>query len=90
MEKKYVEKIKNEEKEEKKKLKAELKWIVDELILKAKKEVKTAFNYPIFMAEVENSWITSTGATDVEWDELPLVIEEYRKFQKELFNYQEK
>jgi hypothetical protein len=40
------------------------------------------------MAEVTNSWITSTGANDSEWNELPLVIEEYKKFQKELFNYQ--
>lgn len=89
-EKEFNEKIKVANKDDKKLLKSELKWLIDELVLKAKKEVKKAFNYPIFMAEVTNSWITSTGATDVEWNELPLVIEEYRKFEKELFNYQGK
>lgn len=88
LEKDFEEKIKKVDKEEKKTLKTELKWLVNELLSQAKKEVKKAFNYPIFMAEVQNSWITTTGATDVEWNELPLVIEEYKKFQKELFNYQ--
>ncbi|NDK08354.1 N-6 DNA methylase [Candidatus Gracilibacteria bacterium] len=89
-EKEFNEKIKVANKDDKKLLKSELKGLIDELVLKAKKEVKKAFNYPIFMAEVTNSGITSTGATDVEGNELPLVIEEYRKFEKELFNYQGK
>lgn len=88
IEKEYNKKIKQWDKEEKKKLKSELKEKIEELESQAKKEIKTAFNYPIFMAEVQNSWITTTGANDVEWNELPQVIEEYRKFQKELFNYQ--
>lgn len=88
IEKNYNPKIKEANKEDKKVLKIELKKIIDEFVIQTKKEIKKAFNYPIFMAEVENSWITSTWASDVEWNELPLVIQEYKKFQKELFNYQ--
>lgn len=90
VEKDFEEKLKKADKDEKKILKTELKWLIEELVSQAKKEVKKAFNYPIFMAEVTNSWITSTGAMDFEGNELPLVIEEYKKFEKELFNYQGK
>lgn len=88
IEKEYNEKIKIADKEDKKIIKSELKKLIDDLINQSKKEQKKSLNYPIFMAEVTNSWITSTGATDSEWNELPLVTQEYRKFQKELFNYQ--
>ncbi len=86
----YKDKIKQADKEEKKVLRIEMKNKINEIKEKASKEIKKTFNYPIFMAEVENSWITSTGSVDDEWNELPLVIEEYKKFQKELFNYQGK
>ncbi|MDD2871004.1 MAG: N-6 DNA methylase [Candidatus Gracilibacteria bacterium] len=90
IEKEYNEKIKIADKEDKKIIKSELKKLIDDLINQSKKEQKKSLNYPIFMAEVTNSGITSTGATDSEGNELPLVTQEYRKFQKELFNYQGK
>ncbi|MDD3794149.1 MAG: N-6 DNA methylase [Candidatus Gracilibacteria bacterium] len=90
IEKDFEEKIKKADKDRKKILKSELKGLIEELVIQAKKELKKSFNYPIFMAEVTNSGITSTGANDVEGNELPLVIEEYKKFEKELFHYQGK
>lgn len=65
-------------------LKKEFNKLLEEEL---KIEIKKEFNYKIFMAEVEHAGINSVGEIDEESNELPKIVEEYRKFEKDPENY---
>ena len=74
--------------EEKKKLRAELKQLEDNILLEIKAQVKKEFNYQIPIAEVEKAGISSTGAQiENELEPLAQEFKEYRKKNKLWTNY---
>lgn len=52
------------------------------------KNFRKNFNYSIFMAEAENAGITTTGEIDIENNELPNILKEYKKFRSNQKSYQ--
>ncbi len=63
---------------------AVIKEVDDEEAKALRKRVKELFDYPIFMAEVEQAGITSTGDTGKHVpNELPDIVIAYRKFLKD-------
>jgi type I restriction enzyme M protein len=78
--------LKNREaiKEKKKEVKAKLKELNDFARSESRRLARADFDYPIFMCEAEHVGITSTGETGPETpNELPQILEEYKKFQKD-------
>jgi len=72
-------------KEKKKEAKAKLKELDDFAQSEARRLARADFDYPIFMCEAERVGISSTGEEDK--NELPQILEEYAKFQKDPKNY---
>ncbi len=68
-------------KEKKKEVKAKMKELDDFLQNEARRLARADFDYPIFMCEAERVGISSTGEEDK--NELPQILEEYAKFQKD-------
>lgn len=68
-------------KEKKKEAKAKMKELDDFLQNEARRLARADFDYPIFMCEAERVGISSTGEEDK--NELPQILEEYAKFQKD-------
>lgn len=63
---------------------AAIKEVDDEESKALRKRVKELFDYPVFMAEVEQAGITSTGDTGKHvLNELPDIVVAYRKFLKD-------
>jgi len=58
-----------------------MKELDDFLQNEARRLARADFDYPIFMCEAEHVGITSTGEEDK--NELPQILEEYKKFQKD-------
>lgn len=72
-------------KEKKKEAKAKLKKLDEFLKNESRKLARIEFDYPIFMCEAEHVGITSTGEEDK--NELPKILEEYKKFINDTKNY---
>lgn len=72
-------------KEKKKEAKAKMKELDEFLQNEARRLARADFDYPIFMCEAERVGITSTGEEDI--NELPQILEEYKKFQKDPKTY---
>jgi len=72
-------------KEKKKEAKAKLNELDDFAQSEARRLARADFDYPIFMCEAERVGISSTGEEDK--NELPQILEEYAKFQKDPKNY---
>jgi len=72
-------------KEKKKEAKAKLKELDDFAQSESRRLARADFDYPIFMCEAERVGISSTGEEDK--NELPQILEEYAKFQKDPKNY---
>lgn len=68
-------------KEKKEEAKAKMKELDDFLQNEARRLARSDFDYPIFMCEAERVGISSTGEEDK--NELPQILEEYAKFQKD-------
>ena len=68
-------------KEEKKKVRAELKALEEQMIIEIKAQIKNEFDYEIPIAEVEKAGISTTGA--VIENELEPLAEEFKKYRKE-------
>ncbi len=75
-------------KEEKKKLRRELKALQEKIETEIKAEIKTNFDYQILIAEVEKAGISTTGA-EIENELVPLA-KEYKKFRTEHMLWQSK
>ncbi|SHI81339.1 type I restriction enzyme M protein [Cruoricaptor ignavus] len=67
--------------DEKKKLRTELKQIVEKISADIKAEIKEGFNYEIPIAEVEKAGISTTGAK-IE-NELEPLAEEFKKYREQ-------
>jgi len=72
-------------KEKKKEAKAKLKELEDFAQSESRRLARADFDYPIFMCEAERVGISSTGEEDK--NELPQILEEYAKFQKDPKKY---
>jgi type I restriction enzyme M protein len=72
-------------KENKKEAKRQLKELDNFVQHESRRLAKIEFNYPIFMSEAEKVGITSTGEED--GNELPEILEEYKKFKKDPNEY---
>lgn len=68
-------------KEKKKEAKTKLKELDDFAQSESRRLARADFDYPIFMCEAERVGISSTGEEDK--NELPQILEEYAKFQKD-------
>lgn len=73
------------DKEKKKEAKAKLKELDDFAQSESRRLARADFDYPIFMCEAERVGISSTGEEDK--NELPQILEEYAKFQKDSKKY---
>lgn len=73
-------------KEKKKQAKAKMKELDDFLQNESRRLARADFDYPIFMCEAERVGISSTGEEDK--NELPEILEEYKKFKKGKNNYE--
>lgn len=74
-------------KEDKKEAKANLKILDEFLFEESRKRARVDFDYPIFMCEADAVGITSTGEEGK--NELPEILEAYRKFYKDPLKYAE-
>lgn len=68
-------------KEKKKEAKTKLKELDDFMQSESRRLARADFDYPIFMCEAERVGISSTGEEDK--NELPQILEEYAKYQKD-------
>ena len=69
------------DKEQKKKLRKELKDLQEKIAIEIKAQIKTEFDYQIPIAEVEKAGISTTGA-EIE-NELEPLAKEFTKYRKE-------
>ena len=72
-------------KEKKKEAKAKMRELDDFAQSESRRLARADFDYPIFMCEAERVGISSTGEEDK--NELPQILEEYAKFQKDPKKY---